>query len=188
VLATAVIEYADPVLIRFAHEMNGVWYPWGTTNGNRAAEFPEAWRHVVDLFRDMGATNALWVWSPNILRGASSTTIAQFWPGPEYVDVVGMTGFGVRESHPEQTFGPTLAAIRQLTDKPILLAEIGAEAGTGKSQWVGAFGEWLSQHDDVIGFVWYQRRFNDIEDWRFDDTAENLALFKDSLRAAGVRC
>ena len=29
-------------LIRFAHEMNGRWYPWGTGNGNRPGQFVAA--------------------------------------------------------------------------------------------------------------------------------------------------
>ena len=85
-MARAVLEYRDVVLVRFAHEMNGHWYPWAATNGNKSGQYVAAWRHVVDLFRAEGVTNALWVWSPNILRGTGSKTIRQYWPGDKYVD------------------------------------------------------------------------------------------------------
>jgi hypothetical protein len=54
-----------------------------------------------------------------------------------------------------------------------------------KHGWIAGFGQWLHENPDVIGFVWFQ---SDRNDWRFDDTAENLASFKTSLSTAGVSC
>ncbi len=185
-IAQTIVEYHNIVLVRFAHEMNGNWYPWGMTNGNTSADFVAAWKHVVDLFRQAGATNVLWVWSPNILRGAASTQINQFWPGPDYVDIVGLTGYGVRETNPDQTYGPTLKLVQQLTDKPVLLAEIGAQADSAKHQWISAFGSWLRNHSNILGFVWFETDQGD--DWRYDDTSANLTSFKASINAADVHC
>lgn len=185
-IAQSILAYHDPVLVRFAHEMNGDWYPWGATNGNTSADFVAAWRHVVDLFRGLGAANVLWVWSPNILRGASSTTINQFWPGPDYVDIVGVTGYGVREPTPDLTFGPTLTLIEALTDKPLLLTETGAKPDSSKPQWISGFGDWLLKYPKILGFVWFQSDRGD--DFRFDDTPANLASFKNSLKKARVSC
>ncbi|RYG65122.1 hypothetical protein EON80_17950, partial [bacterium] len=61
-----------PVMIRLAHEMNGDWYPWGTayTSGNQRhnlnspGQYVAMWRRVVQIFRQEGANNAAWVWSP----------------------------------------------------------------------------------------------------------------------------
>jgi hypothetical protein len=185
-IAQTIIQYHDPVLVRFAHEMNGDWYPWGIGNGNSATGFIDAWKHVVDLFRKAGATNVLWVWSPNILRGAATTTIKQFWPGPDYVDIVGLTGYGVRESDAGLTFNPTLVQIDQLTDKPVMLTETGAQPDSAKTSWMTSFGKWLAGHPKVLGFIWYQS--NKGGDWRFDDTKTNLAAFKQSLDAGHVAC
>jgi len=185
-LARAIIEYRDPVLVRFAHEMNGRWYPWGIANGNRPGQFVTAWRHVVDLFRAAGATNALWVWSPNILRGASSRTLEEFWPGPSYVDVVGLTGYGVREPGPAATYGATLKLIYALTDKPILLTEVGVQPGPEKRAWLKAFGPWLRDNPRVVGFLWNQVTRDG--DWRYDDTSSNLTAFKTGLSSARMRC
>ncbi len=185
-VAQSVVGYRGVVLLRFAHEMNGDWYPWGITNGNTAADFVAAWRHVVDLFRAAGATNVLWVWSPNILRGAMSTSISQFWPGSDYVDIVGLTGYSVREASPETTYRPTLKLVTALTDKPVLLTEVGVESGPTKQQWIAAFGQWLLNNPRVLGFVWFE--YNRDSDWRFDDTAGNLAAFKKSLKTARVSC
>ncbi|MER7456171.1 glycosyl hydrolase [Micromonospora sp. NPDC126480] len=185
-LAEAVVAYRHPMLIRFGHEMNGHWYPWGTRNGNRKGEFVKAWRHVVDIFREAGATNALWVWSPNIIRGADSRTIKEFWPGEEYVDVVGVTGYGVREKSPETTYRSTLKLVYALTDKPLLLTEVGVQPGAEKKAWLKRFGPWLTENPRIAGFVWYQVIRQG--DWRFDDTPANLAAFKSGLSSVDLKC
>ena len=47
--------------------MNGFWFPWNEgVNGNQPGEFVAAWRHVHDIFEAVGATNATWVWCPNV--------------------------------------------------------------------------------------------------------------------------
>ncbi len=64
--AQAVKAYHGRVLIRFAHEMDGYWFPWGMGHfNNTPTTFIKAWRHVWQIFQDVGATNARWVWSPN---------------------------------------------------------------------------------------------------------------------------
>jgi hypothetical protein len=59
-------RFGRPFFLRFAHEMNDPYrYPWGPQN-NTKEEYIAAWRHVVQRFRDAGAHNVVWVWSPHI--------------------------------------------------------------------------------------------------------------------------
>ncbi|GAA1886814.1 glycoside hydrolase family 26 protein [Asanoa iriomotensis] len=185
-IARAVVAYRKPILIRWAHEMNGHWYPWGTDNDNRPGEYPAAFRRVVKLFRDLGATNAVWVWAPNIVRGTASGTIKEFWPGADYVDVVGPTGYAIRESSPSVTFRDTLDQIYALTDKPVLLTEVGVEPGPQKRAWLAAFGPWLRENPRIAGFVWNQ--VNRDGRWSFDDTPADLVAFRTGLARSGVAC
>ena len=54
--ATAIRDQSWPVAIRFAHEMNGNWYPWSESrSGNRPGDYVQAWRHVHDIFTRVGA-------------------------------------------------------------------------------------------------------------------------------------
>ena len=54
-----------PVAIRFAHEMNGFWYPWcEQSNGDRPGDYVNGWRHVHDIFSQDAVHNVIWVWSP----------------------------------------------------------------------------------------------------------------------------
>jgi beta-mannanase len=128
--ATAAKAYGGRVILRFAHEMNGEWFPWG--NGrctNTPAKFVSAWRHVWDIFKGEGATNVKFLWSPY------GPWIAPFYPGNSYVDYVGLTAFnwGPRGSNNNQpwrsmvkNFSPTMKALIRLTTKPIIAAEMGA--------------------------------------------------------------
>ncbi|MGE5408405.1 MAG: glycosyl hydrolase, partial [Syntrophothermus sp.] len=66
--AEAAKSWGAPLMIRFAHEMNGDWFSWGSP-GTSPETFVSAWRHVVDLFRSVGAYNVEWVWAPNVQEG-----------------------------------------------------------------------------------------------------------------------
>ncbi|HET6919785.1 MAG TPA: glycosyl hydrolase, partial [Jiangellaceae bacterium] len=79
--AEQVRSYGDPVVIRFAHEMNADWYPWSEqVNGNGPGEYVAAWRHVVDIFRARQVWNVTWSWSPN-MPYVGGTDLAELYPG-----------------------------------------------------------------------------------------------------------
>jgi hypothetical protein len=121
--ANNVASFAGPVMLRFAHEQNGDWYPWSeSANGNREGEFIATWRYVHDRFQARGATNAVWVWSPNVTTYLP-TPLERFWPGDDYVDVVGLSGYLRAGQSFEERFRPTLTELRTLTDAPVIIAE-----------------------------------------------------------------
>lgn len=49
-----------PVFLRFAHEMNGSWYPWS----QRPAEYVDTFRRVADAVHQLAPRTAM-VWAPN---------------------------------------------------------------------------------------------------------------------------
>jgi hypothetical protein len=189
-VAAAVRAYSRPLLLRFAHEMNGAWYPWGPVDGQTPEQYRQAWAHVVALFYQAGATNALWVWSPNIVRGAVNTPLREFYPGDELVDFIGVTGYGENESTLDSTYKTTLTQLTALTSKQIILTEIGARPNSLKTGWIRSFGPWLAAHPQVVGFVWSLHPAGNGAryDWRYDDTPTNLAAFKSSLTQGHVAC
>ncbi len=64
--AEAVRAYRHPVILSFGHEMNGDWYSWGYRQTSPAT-FVAAWRHIVSLFRALGAHNVTWLWTVNVI-------------------------------------------------------------------------------------------------------------------------
>jgi hypothetical protein len=185
--AAAVRDHGWPVAIRFAHEMNGHWYPWSEQrSGNQPGEFVRAWRHIHDLFEEVGASNVIWLWSPNILRPVPDVSLEALYPGDDYVDWIGMVGYAVTEDTAAAVFDPTLEALRAFTDRPVVITETGAQPGGGKVAWIEEFFDWLAEHPDVIGFVWfeYEPGQGASADWRFTVNPETIQVFRDGIANA----
>lgn len=132
-----------PLMLEFGTEANGDWFPWsGRCNGGPAV-FRQAWRHVVRLFRDEGATNVTWVLH---LDAGEPSTIAAYYPGARWVDWVGLSAYGAQEPGDPWTsfrsvFAPAYAALaRAAPGKPIALLEFGvvAERRHDKAAWIRA--------------------------------------------------
>lgn len=159
--------YGKPILMRFMHEMNGSWYPWSVDiNGNSAAAFRAAWRRVHDIFRREGATNVGWVFSVDSFAGGTPTSRRQldhFYPGSNYVDWVGLSGFNwgrgprTRILTFERVFRRAYDVIKGY-GKPIILAEAGTAANdvTTAPTWVrDAMRSTTRRFPRVKALVWY---------------------------------
>ena len=174
-----------PIALRFAHEMNGNWYPWGVfANGNEPSQYVQAWRHVHDIFTAVGATNVIWVWSPNIIWN-TFTDFASLYPGNGYVDWIGLSGYygtpgKLSYESFNEVFGPTIADLRTFTSKPLVITETGATNVSGEmAPWITQMFEELPEHTDIIGVIWFEAV--NVIDWKVaDDPAATRAF------AAGV--
>ena len=184
--ARQIASWGKPLMLRFAHEMNGDWFPWSVNaNGNRREEFVPAWRHVHRLFAEAGATNVRWIWSVNVLYGPGSE-LSGLFPGDGYVDYVAVDGYnpGSDESKGwrsfEDIFGTTLRAVRALSSKPVLLTEVASgETGGDKAAWIRDFFAHLRNHPEIVGFVWVNRRLS--ADWRVESSVSAQEAFIDGI-------
>ena len=186
--ATQVRDLGLPVAIRFAHEMNGNWFPWSEErNGNARGEYVAAWRHVHDRFTALGATNAIWIWSPNVITARPSVALAPLYPGDDYVDWMGMVGYYRRvylddKGKPKDptfanTYSGTLDELRSVAMKPIVITELGAtEVGGNKPAWIRSLFQGLADNPDVIGFVWFDHSVNG-NDWRIESSQASTSEF-----------
>lgn len=186
----ALAAWGYPVQLRFAHEMNGNWYPWAEgVNGNGAGDYVQAWRHVHDVMAATGASNVSWVWSPNVPYWGS-TDLAGLFPGAGYVDVVALDGYNWGTSaswsgwiSPQDLFAPGIAELRALAPGlPILIAETASsEAGGSKAAWNTDLVSYLAAQPDVMGFVWFHMQKE--ADWRINSSDASAAAFKSALAA-----
>ena len=171
--AEAVRAYLHPVILSFGHEMNGNWYPWGNTHTSPAV-FVAAWRHIVTLFRGLGVQNVTWLWTANIIQIGGIPSPADWWPGSSYVTWVGIDGYYYQSSWKfASLFGPTIAAIRELTSDPILIAETGAAAGTDQPTNITDLFAGIRLYG-LLGFVWFDA--NADRDWRLSSPAAYAAF------------
>ncbi|MET0725904.1 MAG: glycosyl hydrolase [Leifsonia sp.] len=208
--ARDIVASGLPLAIRLDHEMNGSWYPWGEEtyggkplNGNRPGDYVRMWQHVHDIFEAEGANDlVIWVWAPNIInnlntKAQSAEFLARHYPGDEYVDWVGLSGYLRAPFRAENTFsfdyifGKSLTQLRALTKKPIFLAEVGAtEVGNHKPAYVADFMQAFTrpQNADVIGFAWFNLTVTTVSggdrvtnDWRIESRADSLAAFTNGI-------
>lgn len=187
-------EFGRPVMIRFAPEMNGWWNSWSEElNGNRRGEYVQAWRHVVDLFEREGATNVLWVWSPNIVYTGGGLPAAQdlehFYPGDEWVDIIGFDGYnwGTTQNWSkwhgfDAVFGTSFKTARSFSKRPLFISETAStEVGGEKAEWIRDLFAGLKRNPDVIGFVWFNRQKE--TDWRIESSPESLQAFSEEAES-----
>lgn len=134
-LRTDAGEYV-PVLFRPFHEHTGNGFWWGKGNCT-AAEYVALWRFTVEYLRDeRGVHNLLWVYSPDIVN--SQESYLEFWPGDEYVDILGLDAYD-RPSWEIDTNGLRLMRllrhIAYLKNKPFAFTETGLENNTSEPKW-----------------------------------------------------
>ncbi|WP_018762220.1 MULTISPECIES: glycosyl hydrolase [Micrococcaceae] len=186
----SIAAWGKPVMLRFAHEMNGNWYPWAEgVNGNQPGDYVAAWRHVHDVVAATGAANVQWVWSPNVPYWGS-TDLAGLYPGGGYVDVVALDGYNWGTSQtwsswvsPVDLFAPGITQLRSLAPgKPVLIAETASsELGGSKPTWNTDLVSYLAAQPDVMGFVWFHMQKE--TDWRINSSASSATAFKSALLA-----
>lgn len=190
--AGQVKAYGGRVLIRFAHEFDGGWFPWGVGKpGNSIKDFRRAWRHVFRIFRDREdglAKKARFVWSPQGSRGAS--WMKEAFPGKEYVDYLGFTAFNWAGFKDLKWRSLSSAVTRRLKlfvhlpRKPFIIAE------TGSHHRPGSKADWLRNGYEAVYRKWPRivaisyfnvdmRQSNDAghdENWSLDRPTDGSAM------------
>lgn len=155
--AEAVRAYKHPVIIGFGHEMNGDWSSWGYRHTSPTV-FVDAWRHIVKVFRALGADNVTWLWTVNIVNDTQKGMIPRpnaWWPGNAYVNWVGIDGYYLKPSWQfAPLFGPTIDDVQSLTSDPILIAETGAVPATGQSTKIANLFAGVHAYG-LLGLVWF---------------------------------
>jgi hypothetical protein len=188
----AIAALGKPIVLRFAHEFNGDWYPWSILNDQLvpAATYVQGFRYMRDKIRAAGGTNAYWVWAPNNENGGKNPqTLESYYPGDAYVDIIGMDGynFGTSQSWSRwQSFGQVFGGLydwimQTHPAKPVFICEMGTSStGGDKTAWItDMFVQLETRFPKVKGFVWFN--INKETDWRFTETQQSIDAFKAAL-------
>jgi len=193
--ARSLARYPGTVYLRYAHEMNGYWYPWSRD----AKAYRWAWRRVVRLFDVAGAHNVRFVWAVNAnlyeAPGTWRRTLRRYWPGRRYVDFVGSTmiDFGGMKDYAVGEFAGRLRALHRSYRKPVVLAETNTEF-RGRVAWLRDLRAMLRGMPWVKAIMWsqlpsrgkVQQRGAGVVDWdvRHDPAAaaELRRIIEDGLR------
>jgi len=106
-----------PVLFRPLHEMSEGWAWWGGRSG--ADGSARLYRITHDYLLSRGLTNLIWVW--NVKDNGNSSSVAGFYPGDAYVDVVTLDPWV--NGYPQQDWYNAIVNVAH--GKPVALAEVG---------------------------------------------------------------
>lgn len=180
--ATAVRTLNLPIVLTFAHEMNGNWYPWGRQR-SKPADFVAAWRHIHGLFAKAGATNVIWAWTPNVINPMPSVKLKPYYPGDQYVHWVGIDGYYTRKG--KKTFGtlfePTLDQIRQFTKKPFLIVETAVEPSSTRPDHIADLFEGVADRSDMLGLIWFNN--DGSGEWNIDEDTAAIRAFRTEAKS-----
>lgn len=164
--ARRVADLDLPFFVTFDHEADaGKRY---NTRGT-PEEFVRAWRHIVDLYRDNGADNAVFVWN---VTGwpANLDRLPGLWPGNDYVDWISWEAYNMTgcELQPrwdhvdtfEEALRPAYEWIQNEgpehgidPDKPVMIGEMGTVpipgAPEATKEWYADIPEALQKYERI---------------------------------------
>ncbi|KAK3335036.1 glycoside hydrolase superfamily [Neurospora tetraspora] len=158
-IANVVRQFTDQgieVWLRFAHEMN--WYVKpGTYRGN-STQFIKAWQTVHAAVKDI--EGCLMFWNPN--NANTMDLYEQWWPGPEYVDIVGMDIYASKTTaNFRNIYGGFYEAYAKKYQKHFVIPETATKPDDAalKQSWLKAMAsDDLSAYPCLKSISWFELR------------------------------
>ena len=159
-VCSAAANLKSPVTIRWAQEMDEtdnqfIWSHWAPE------DYVAAYQRMITECRKHNKT-AQYMWSPK-----GNPDLAKFYPGDTFVDIVGLSVFGLQpydKAHfgKERTFAEALAPGYRLAEgfgKPIVVAELGYEGDQAYVQnWADTVAMQNPAFPKLTGVVYFNDR------------------------------
>lgn len=166
-----------PVIWRPLHEAAGntyeydggtAWFWWGIDG---AEVYKQLWQYMFNFFKDKGLNNLIWVWT-------TQTKDAAFYPGDEYVDMVGRDIYNMTSAANCANQYNTI--FDSYSQKMIALSEFGNVAKLSEQWNAGAY--WL------FFMPWYQHNATSLvghqhadEAWWKDAMNQSFVITRDEM-------
>lgn len=206
-------NYGKPMLVAWGVEMNGTWFPWsgayygggrviGQKDGQPLYAGPElvkqAYRYVVDRVRARKADNILWGFQANhyTMPHAPWNMMANYYPGPEYVDWLGLSVYGkMLKSEDWNSFDAVMDApyqeiCRLDPQKPLILAEwgVGEFPPASKADFIAkGFAGLQTRYLRVKAAVYWHERWENADgsysNLRVNSSPESLDAYRSGVAA-----
>ena len=196
--AREVKAFGKPVLFRLNNEMNGDWCSYSAYHSSKDASlYVEVWRYIYKIFREQGVDNALWIWNPHdtSFPDFKWNYPVSYYPGDEYVDIVGLTGYNTGTYYPgekwrgfTQIYDPLYQEyLGMFPNKPFMITEFGSNHyGGDKFAWINEAFANMHRYKNIKVMIWW----NGI-DWdgtmpartyRIDQTSAIIKVMKEGLQ------
>ncbi|MDJ0824166.1 MAG: glycosyl hydrolase [Rhodobacter sp.] len=182
-ICTVLGEMESPITVRWAQEMDDyttqfIWAGW------KPETYISAFQKMIDICREV-APDINVMWSP-----LGYENMAEYYPGDEYVDLVGLSVFGLQpweETILDQAqsfvdiLEPRYERAQQF-GKPIVVAELGYVGSESYVEsWDNTVRQSFEQFPDLVGVIYFNQKevypwpddFG-LPDWRFSERALSL--------------
>jgi beta-mannanase len=154
--------------------------------------FRDAYRHLVTLFREEGATNVTWFFHADSYRQSEPwNQLHWYYPGDAYVDWVGISDYGSLASNQpiigfseKLAYSHVYADLAGLSRRPMGIVEMGVvdNATHAKPQWIrDAFAALRARRFPRLrAAVWWHTN-SPPNDTRIDSSPAALAAFRAAI-------
>ena len=178
--AKQIKAYKGPVILIPFSELNGNWNPWsGTTNGNSPEEAVLAFRYVHKFFDNVPNVKFGLALNANSVPDTYENRIEAYYPGPEYVDYIGLDGFNMGQPWDSfsDLFNKPLNTLSKY-NKPMFIFSFASAQGKNKSAWLNdALNVQMPKYPLLKGFVYFNQ--DKERNWLLWSDQETLSVFKD---------
>ena len=183
--------------------MNGDWCQYSAFHTSKDTQiYRELYHYIYGIFEEQGANkNTLWVWNPNerSFPDFSWNDARLYYPGDEYVDIVGLTGYNTGNYYKgeiwrsfDEIYQPLYAEYIKTYDKPFMITEFASNSvGGDKSQWIRDMFGSIHKLDKIKVAIWWSGC-----DWEspgvpariyyMNESPEILDTFKEMFKAEKV--
>ena len=197
IYAEQVKAFGHPILFRLDNEMNGDWCWYSAHHYSKDAELYKAmWRYIRNVFDNHGVDNVIWVWNPHDLSFPNFkwNHYLMYYPGDEYVDVVGLTGYntgtyfaGEKWREFDTIYPQVYRDYDQHFAKPFMITEFGSNSvGGNKVAWMNRMFDQIGQFNKIKIAIWWNGIDYDTKGqpgriYLLDETEETTAAFRQGL-------
>ena len=165
-------------------EMNGDW----TSYGCDPVKFKKSYKRIVDILRGRGLdeTKIRFAFAPNGWTSKGCGTIADYYPGDSYVDIIGISAY--RWNGSDTVYQVMGATVDQLTawypTKPIVIAQTAAWVSASKSQWIRDMFAYAASNTHVVAVIYFNFNSSRETDWRVWIPPSVNAGWRDGMQSA----
>lgn len=145
--------YDRPIYFRIGYEFDG------PHNAYDPGEYKDAYRHIVDRFREAGVTNVVYVWHSYASYPYQGYDVMDWYPGDDYVDWIGISYFFTEGNEYYQW---RLLEIAKEKQKPLMICESSAWRYTSSLKelsgqaywdyWYAPYFEFIESNPEVKAF------------------------------------
>ena len=146
-----------PVIFRPWHEMHGGWFWWGKDSCT-PEEYKKMFQYTVNRLKHYGVDNCLYCYSPGGSPGETEESYMRYYPGDEYVDMLGVDIYGnkEREKYIQDVRQDleVMTRIAQERNKLLCLAETGQRNTTDPEWFTKAMWEAVKEFPISYVLLW----------------------------------